>query len=58
MGPYAGVDYDSPYLFQLRTWSIQYLPLQRERGGVGKISPIIFCFEGCGIRISALQVGK
>ncbi len=39
MGPYAGVDYKSPYLIVNSV--VSYPPkLQRERGGVGKISPI------------------
>jgi hypothetical protein len=39
MGPYAGVDYNSPYLIVNSV--VSYLPpLQRGRGGVGKISPI------------------
>ncbi len=35
MGPYAGVDSNSPYLIVSYPSS-----LQREKGGVGKISPI------------------
>jgi hypothetical protein len=39
MGPYAGVDYNSPYL--IVKFVVSYPPaLQRDRGGVGKISPI------------------
>jgi hypothetical protein len=37
MGPFAGVEYNSTYLI---VNSIVTAPLQRERGGVGKISPI------------------
>jgi hypothetical protein len=39
MGPYAGVDYNSPYLIVKSVVSYPVLP-QRERGGVGKIAPI------------------
>ncbi len=38
MGPYSGVDYDSPYLIVNSIVSYP-TPLQRERGEVGKISP-------------------
>ncbi len=41
MDPYAGVDYNSPYLTVNSIVSYSP-PLQRERGGVGKISPIGF----------------
>jgi hypothetical protein len=39
MGSLAGVDFDSPYLIVNSVVSYP-LPLQRERGGKGKISPI------------------
>ncbi len=39
MDPYAGVDYNSPYLIVNSVVSYSP-PLQRKRGGVGKISPI------------------
>ncbi len=39
MGPYAGVDYNSLYLIVNSVVSYPP-PLQRVRGGVGKISPI------------------
>ncbi len=39
LGPYAKVDYNSSY--HIVSSVVSYLPtLQRERGGVGKISPI------------------
>jgi hypothetical protein len=39
MGPYAVVDYNSPYLIVNSLVSYPP-PLQKERDGVGKISPI------------------
>ncbi len=39
MGPYVGVDHKSPYVIASSVVSYPP-PLQRERGGVGKISPI------------------
>ncbi len=39
MGPYAGVDENPPYLIVSSVFSYPP-PSQRERGGVGKISPI------------------
>jgi hypothetical protein len=39
MDPYDGVDYNSPYLTVNSVVSYSP-PLQRDRGGVGKISPI------------------
>ncbi len=39
LGPYAGVDYNSPYLIVNSIVSYSS-SLQREKGGVGKISPI------------------
>jgi hypothetical protein len=43
MGPYSGVDYNSPNIIgsQLSTGNQLSTPtIQWERGGVGKISPI------------------
>jgi hypothetical protein len=40
MEPYAGVDYNSPYLMLVNTVVSYPALLQRERGRVGKISPI------------------
>ncbi len=49
MGPYAGVDYISPYLI------VSYPPpLQRKGGGVGKISPIGWAHSYLSAKIRSL----
>jgi hypothetical protein len=41
MGPYAGFDFDSPYLIVIGSSFVSYPPpLQSEKGRVGKISSI------------------
>jgi hypothetical protein len=39
MGPYEGVDYNSPCL-KVNSVVSYPSPLQRERGGVGRITPV------------------
>jgi hypothetical protein len=43
MGPYAGADYNSPY-FIVNSVVRYPPPLQREKGGVGKISLVEHIF--------------